>query len=149
MTLLTRLSNSTTIGNPTVKRQEMKAGNKFQSCSCTSKFIFLPQRNSVSSPCLCVMCTCHVCDVFGKNVTTLETADSVKPCYSLQMQSDSVVKEQKKAICSLKILSLLLVFDKASLSWSCSYFQWDDGVYQTDSAVMAATLTRATCLGST
>lgn len=36
--------------NPTVKRQEMKPGNKFHSCSCESKFIFLLEQNSISSP---------------------------------------------------------------------------------------------------
>lgn len=41
--------------NPTANRQEMKPGNKFQSCSCESKFIFLLEQNSISSPLLCMM----------------------------------------------------------------------------------------------
>lgn len=45
--------------------------------------------------------------------------------------------------------SLLFFSDKASLSSSCSHFRCDDCVYQTGFAVMAAALTRATCLEST
>lgn len=49
------ISNLLIIGNPTVRRQEMKAGNKF----LVSKFIFQPKPNSVS-----FLCLCDLCDVY-------------------------------------------------------------------------------------
>lgn len=55
--------------NPTVKRQEMKPGNKFQSCSCKSKFIFLPERNPISFLFLCMRVYRHVCNVCAVNKT--------------------------------------------------------------------------------
>lgn len=50
------ISGSLIRENPTAKRQEMKPGNKFQSCSYESKFIYLHEQNLISSPCLCMMC---------------------------------------------------------------------------------------------
>lgn len=52
MKLFTRLAESGMMGNPAARRREMKAGNELQSCSYVSKFIFLSQPNSASSPCL-------------------------------------------------------------------------------------------------
>lgn len=86
------------------------------------------------------------------SVRILQRWERVRFCEALLEHTDAIWqcrKRTEKGDLFSKNTIAILVFDKASLSRSWSYFQCDDGVYQTGSAVMAAALTRATCLGST
>lgn len=64
--------------NPTVKRQEMKPGNKFQSCSCKSKFIF----SAGAKFNLLIMSTC-VCSI--RVLQRVNMSNTVKHCLSSHM----------------------------------------------------------------
>lgn len=103
--------------NPTVKRQEMKPGNKFQSCSCKSKFIFLPERNSISLlPCMCVHR--HVRSVCAVN-TTLQHGQHVGHS-GAHVKSDVFVWKNRKRRTHLLTMHVYQVH----FQWRVFIWQW-------------------------